>query len=92
MNRTLPYCDILARLLGGCAEPIGETNRDNEKLEIQNQEETIILWLMDDMYRCFEKKDVYWGSGQIAGRKAEKFLTELYETIGDYLGAEREEE
>ena len=91
MNGTLPYCDILSKLLGGSAEPIGETNRDNEKLIIQSQEETIILWLMDDMYRCYEKKDVYWGSGQIAGEKAERFLKDLYETIGYYLGERKEE-
>ena len=92
MNRSLPYCDILLRLLGGCAEPIGSTEVDNEKLKIQNEEETIILFLMDDMYRCLEKKDVYWGSGQVAGKKAEEFLTDLHETIGYYLAEARKEE
>lgn len=85
-------CTVIEALLGGSAEPIGESNIDNIKFERQKTEEEIIYWLMDDMFRCFEKKDVYWGSGQIAGKRAETFLQELYETISDYIGAERKEE
>lgn len=84
-------CTVIEALLGGNAEPVGETNADNVKFDRQRTEEEIIYWLMDDIFRCYEKKDVYWGSGQIAGRRAETFLQELCETINDYL-AEREEE
>ena len=83
---------VINALIGGSAEPIGESNIDNIKFERQKTEEELIYWLMDDMFRCFEKKDVYWVSGQIAGKRAETFLQELHETISDYIGAERKEE
>lgn len=85
-------CAVIESLLGGSAEPVGETNIDDVKFDRQKTEEEIIYWLMDDIFRCFEKKKVYWGSGQIAGKRAETFLQELYETIANYIGAERKEE
>ena len=83
---------VINALIGGSAEPVGETNIDNIKFERQKTEEELIYWLIDDIYRCFEKKNVYWESGRDAGKRAETFLQELYETIGEYLGIERKEE
>lgn len=83
---------VINALIGGSAEPIGETNIDGIKLERQKTEEELIYWLIDDIYRCLEKKNVYWGSGRVAGKRAEMFLQELYETIGEYLEIERKEE
>ena len=33
---------VIDALLGGCAEPIGDTHIDNKKIEIQTQEEELI--------------------------------------------------
>lgn len=85
-------CTVINALIGGSAEPYGDSAIDKVKIERQKTEEEVIYWLLDDVYRCLEKKDVYWGSGQVAGKRAETFLQDLYETIGDYLGAERKEE
>lgn len=82
---------VIKALIGGSAEPIGESNIDDIKLERQKTEEELIYWLIDDIYRCLEKKNVYWGSGRVAGNRAETFLQELYETIGEYLDIERKE-
>lgn len=76
---------VIDALLGGCAEPIGDTQIDNKKIEIQAQEEELIDWLVDDIYRCLQKENVYWGSGQVAGRKARRYLSNLYEMIGEML-------
>ena len=76
---------VIDALLGGCAEPIGDTQIDNEKIKIQTQEEELIDWLVDDIYRCLQKEKVYWASGRVAGSKARRYLFNLYEMIGEML-------
>lgn len=76
---------VIKALLGGSAEPIGSTQVDEEKFIIQKMEEDLIDWLINDMYKCLDKEDVYWASGQVSGKRARSFLTDLYEELGEML-------
>ena len=82
---------VLDTLLGESSEPVGDSLLDRRKLDVQLKEERIIDWLMDDMYRCYNCKDVYWASGRVAGTRAEKFLRELYDSIGEVLKENKQE-
>lgn len=83
---------VIDALLGGCAEPVGETHIDDKKFEIQKAEEELIDWLICDLYQCLKVEDAYWGSGQRAGRRARRYLESLYEDIGERLGKAEEGE
>lgn len=84
-------CTVLEALIRGSAEPVGDSAIDSIKIERQKTEEDIIYWLIDEMYSCLDKKNVYWGSGQVAGKRAEEFLQELMEDIAMHLDTEKDE-
>lgn len=80
---------VIESLLGGSAEPYGDTAIDDVKFEIQKAEEELIDWLIDDLFRCLEYENVYWGSGKHSGSRARYYLSILRDEINERLEIER---
>lgn len=95
MNRPLDIDlikTVIQRMLGGSAEPVGDTNLDDIKEDRQISEEAIIYWLLEDLYKCYNKRDVPWGSGKEAGASAKEFFEETRDMLDDWLSEDEEDE
>lgn len=76
---------VIYALMGGSAEPIGNTQGDAVRFYRQMTEEEIIRELLDDIYKCYDKRNVSWGSGKSAGNRAKDFMTEIRDYLDFYL-------
>lgn len=86
-------CTVIEALLGGSAEPVGETNIDNVKFDRQKIEEEIIYWLLDDMFRGFEIKMFTGEADRLQEKEQRHFCkncTKLYLTISGQRGKKNE--
>ncbi len=82
---------VIYALMGGSAEPIGDTQRDAVRLYRQMTEEEIVRELLDDIYKCYDKRNASWGSGKNAGARAKDFMTDIRDCLDFYLAEDDEE-
>ena len=77
--------EILNRLLGNIA-PLADQSIDTERFENIEIYENALLFIIQNLYDCYEWKDDYRYSAQKIGKEAYRILKELQEDLDNVLG------